>query len=70
MILKVHRRAPSVALKLHHPLMPVLMLSQDAETILGAAVIGIRGREGPHAVIQSPDDILDFISNLDEALNV
>jgi hypothetical protein len=68
MKLTLHRRTPSLALKLHRPAMPVLMLSPRAETQLAAAMIGIRGRQGAQGpqgagIQDDPGDLTLFIDN-------
>jgi hypothetical protein len=66
----VHQRAAPFGVRLHLPAQVPLALIAAPATVIAAALIGLRGRQGAQGVVQSPDDILDFISNLDEALNV
>jgi hypothetical protein len=66
----VHQRATPFGVRLHLPAQVPLALIAAPAAVIAGALIGLRGRQGAQGEVQSPDDILDFISNLDEALNV
>jgi hypothetical protein len=70
MRITVHTVPQPFGITLHfHAAMPVVLHSHPALQ-LAATTIGLRGRQGLPATLDVAEDILDFITKLDEALNV